>query len=53
MKPKENPTDKAARLRERRMSEIERTTQAEKGASSLTSDLMAVYGMKSMFGKKK
>jgi hypothetical protein len=55
MKPKEDPKDKAARLRERRLTEVERTSSAEQNAQSLTSDLMAVYGMgkPSMFKRKK
>ena len=48
MKPKEDPADKAARLRERRMTEIERTSATENNAGGLTSDLRAVYGMKGM-----
>jgi len=46
MKPKEDPKDKAARLRERRISELERTKSAQDQAEGLTSDLRAVYGMK-------
>jgi hypothetical protein len=38
MKPKENPEDKAARLRERKMSEIEQAT-----AAGLSSDLRSTY----------
>ena len=45
-RPKEDPADKAARLRERRISEIERTKVAQDSAGGLTSDLRAVYGMK-------
>lgn len=45
MKPKEDPADKAARLRERRMTEIERRKSSEDFASGLTSDLRAIYGM--------
>lgn len=53
MKPKENGADKAARLRERRMTEVERAQSAETSAQSLTSDLQAIYGRrgKSLFGK--
>lgn len=43
MKPKEDPQDKAARLRERRMSELEQERAGQKNAASLTSDLRAVY----------
>lgn len=45
--------DKAARLRERRLSEIERTQSTEDTAGGLTSDLRAVYGMKGMKGMAK
>jgi len=45
--------DKAARLRERRLSEIERTQTTEDTAGGLTSDLRAVYGMKGMKGMAK
>ena len=48
MKPKEDPADKAARMRERRLSEIERTQSTEDSAGGLTSDLRAVYGMKGL-----
>lgn len=52
MKPKEDPADKAARLRERRITEVERQKTTEKTAGGLTSDLQAVYGLRglSMFG---
>lgn len=43
MKPKEDPQDKAARLRERRMSEIEQQQAAQKQAAGLGADLRAVY----------
>lgn len=55
MKPKEDPKDKAARLRERRISEIEQRQSAEKQAGGLSSDLSSVYGFTprklSMFAK--
>lgn len=49
---KEDPADKAARLRERRITEVERQKTTEQSASGLTSDLRAVYGLRglSMFG---
>jgi hypothetical protein len=47
-KPKEDPKDKAARLRERRITGIERQQTAEESASSLTTDLRAIYGMKGL-----
>lgn len=52
MKPKEDPKDKAARLRERRITDVERQKQTEQSAGGLTSDLRAVYGLRglSMFG---
>lgn len=52
MKAKEDPADKASRLRERRITEVERQKTTEQSASGLTSDLRAVYGMRglSMFG---
>ena len=48
MGPKEDPKDKAARLRERRLTEIERTKTAESAAGSLTSDLRAIYGLRQL-----
>lgn len=46
MTPTEDPKDKANRLRERRLTEIERTKSAEASSASLSSDLRAIYGMK-------
>lgn len=43
-KPKEDPADKKARLRERRLSEIDRRTAAQENAAGLTSDLRSIYG---------
>lgn len=50
--PKEDPEDKKARLRERRMSELERARISQKNAFGMTSDLASVYGLRglSMFG---
>lgn len=45
MKPKEDPTAKAARLREARMSSIELTKATQNNAAGLTTDLRAIYGM--------
>ena len=45
MTPKENSADKAARLRERRMAELEQTRAAETNAASQSSDTRAVYGI--------
>ncbi len=42
--PKEDPADKAARLRERRLSELDQARTAEQTASGLASDLRSVYG---------
>lgn len=44
-KPKENPDDKKARLRERRLSEVERAGATQDNASGLTADVRAIYGM--------
>lgn len=54
MTPKEDPKDKAARLRERRIADLERTSSTERAASGLSSDLRAVYGLSSisMFGSR-
>lgn len=43
-KPKEDPEDKRARLRERRLSEIDRRAASEQNAAGLTSDIRAIYG---------
>lgn len=43
-KPKESREDRAARGRERRMTEIERQQSTEESASALSSDLRAIYG---------
>ncbi len=52
MGPKEDPDDKAARLRERRMSLLEQRRAGQQTAGGLTSDLRGVYGLGglSMFG---
>lgn len=47
MKPEEDPKDKAARLRERRMSELDQQRTAEETAGGLTTDLRSVYGLRS------
>ena len=51
--PREDPADKAARLRERRLSELELTQTTEKQAGGLGNDLASVFGLRSipMFGK--
>lgn len=43
-KPKEDPADRRARLRERRLSEVDRQVATEANAASLASDLRAIYG---------
>ena len=48
-RPKEDPRDRAARLRERRMAEVEQQGAAQDQAGRLASDLRAIYGY-SMFG---
>ena len=49
--PKEDPEDKAARLRERRTAELERSRSVRKEAQGLTGDVRRVYGNRvSMFG---
>lgn len=52
MGPKEDPKDKAERLRQRRIAEIDRMGTAQQNASGLTTDLRGVYGLRalSMFG---
>ena len=42
--PKEDPKDKAARERERRLAERERARAVKDNAEDLTTDLTAVYG---------
>lgn len=46
-RPKEDPADRKARLRERRMSDLERRRASEDQAGGLTADLRAVYGSRS------
>lgn len=46
--PREDPADKAARERERRLSELDRNTAAQKNAGGLSTDLRSVYGLRSM-----
>ena len=46
--PKEDPADKAARERERRLSELDRNAAAQKNAGGLSTDLRSVYGLRSM-----
>lgn len=53
--PKEDPADKAARERERRISELEQSQATQEQAAGLTSDIGAVYGLRSLslFSRKK
>jgi len=53
-KNKEDPADKAARLRERRVSLLENRRAAQGTAEGLTTDYGSVYnlGALSMFGQK-
>lgn len=44
-KPKEDPEAKRDRLRERRLSLLERRRSAEKNATGLTRDIQNVYGL--------
>jgi hypothetical protein len=46
MQPKESREDLAARRRERRLSEIDRTASAEEQAAGLTTELRAIYGLR-------
>lgn len=46
MKQKEDPTAKAARLREARQSGIELTKATQGNAAALGTDLRAIYGMR-------
>jgi hypothetical protein len=49
-KPKgESAEDKKARLRERRLTGLERDRATQQTAQGLTTDLMSVYGRPSLF----
>ncbi len=52
--PEEDPEAKKDRLRQRRLSMLDRRETSEEAAGGLTSDLRAVYGLKglSMFGAR-
>jgi hypothetical protein len=50
MGPKEDPQDKAMRMRERRISEIERDSAASANARGMTQDLGSIYGMRGLAG---
>ena len=55
MTPKEDPADRAARIKERRASNRDRRIETQEEAAGLTSDLRGVYGLRalSMFGQAK
>jgi hypothetical protein len=42
----EDPADKAARLRERRMTDVERAKSTEESAAGLSADIRSIYGQK-------
>lgn len=46
MKPKEDPQDQAARLRERRLSEVDRDRSVQSNTRSMTQELAAIYGLR-------
>lgn len=46
--PKEDPNDKAARERERRLAELDQNAAAQQDAGGLTTDLRSVYGLRSL-----
>jgi hypothetical protein len=48
--PKEDPEDKAARLRERRITDVERSEATQRNAAGMTSDLATIYGLKGLKG---
>lgn len=48
--PKENPSDKAARYRDRRIIDIKRQKFTQEIAADLTSDLRAMYGLNGLTG---
>lgn len=45
---KEDPNDKAARERERRLAELDQNAAAQQNAGGLTTDLRSVYGLRSL-----
>jgi hypothetical protein len=50
MGPKEDPQDKAARLRERRLGEIDRNNATQANTRSMTQELAAIYGLRGNMG---
>lgn len=47
--PRESEDDKKARLRERKLSQMERDKATQETSADLTNDLRAVYGAPSLF----
>ena len=43
--PEEDPADRRARMRERRVTGLEQAAVGQENAKSLTTDLMSVYGI--------
>lgn len=52
MMPKEDPEDKKARLRERRLSMLELDRSTQQNAQDMGADLRSVYGMAGLVGAK-
>lgn len=46
--PGESAEDKAARLRERRLSELDRNVAAQRSSADMAGDLRAVYGLRGL-----
>lgn len=46
--PGESPEDKAARLRERRLAELDRNIASQRTSADMTGDLRAVYGLRGL-----
>lgn len=46
--PKEDPAEKAARERERRLSELDQNAATQDQAGGLTDELRSVYGLRSL-----
>lgn len=46
--PKEDPEDRKARLRERRLAQLERRRASEQNASGASRDLGAVYDLRAL-----
>lgn len=48
MTPKEDPKDKADRLRQQRIAQVDRMQSAQENAQGLTTDLRGVYGLRAL-----